>query len=208
MKKRLAQSILLAVALALLIVGVSAAFTLRSEDTSQQVGMELIYRATCTPSPLTTSVPMPYINVTRQQYDKALARWRSQGIREYSMTVEYTVFNSQLMGVWDLHVQTDNAGERVVNASRNKENSPIGGNFLTVESMFETIKNKLDYKSETGLYWMVSFDPTIGYPSSIAWNTQAGVQITDLQGSKRVQSFEVLKRITPGILPAETMTVP
>jgi hypothetical protein len=207
MKNRLTQSILLAGATALLIVCVSAAFTLPRGDAIQRIDREATLRA-ATSSPVATSILRPYINVTRQQYETALARWRSQGIREYSIKLQYIVFNYQLMGTWDLLIQTDGNKEKIVNALRNKETSPLAADFLTVESMFETVKNKLDYKSEAELYWEVSFDPALGYPSYIVWNTQPGVQIADIQGSINVQGFEVLKRLAPGTPSSTTILVP
>lgn len=200
MSSRLAYSILLPCLLALLVVTASLAWG--GSQREQAIFQPDLKDVSPTSKATTRSVPtptrFPYINVTRQQYDAALAKWRAQGITEYEIVVDYYAFNRQLMGKWTLHVQTDGTTPHVISASRWGEKNPeIDVDFLTVEDMFSVVEDRLNYISDTNLYWNVSFHPTLGYPS-FSWQQQPDVHITDIQGSKHVEGVRIIKQNPPG----------
>lgn len=161
---------------------------------------------TTTPEP--TIARFAYINITRQQYEEALAKWRAQSITEYEIVVDYYVFNRQYMGEWTLHVETSGSETHVISASRGGEKEPNSKvDFLTVEDMFREVEDKLDYVpdvspywdalAKSNLYWEVSFDPRLGYPS-LRWAQQPDVHISDIEGNKYVKGVRIIKQNPPG----------
>src|SRR5438045_787638 len=63
-------------------------------------------------------LPPPKVNISREQYDQALAKWHAQDVREYEMLVDYELFNGALRGPWRLRVRAEGGVEEITEYSR------------------------------------------------------------------------------------------
>lgn len=159
-----------------------------------------------TPGTAPTVVVNPGINIIRQQYDDALAKWRSQRIEAYEVVVQYSSF-SPYAGTWDLRV---NGGQiDVVSYSKDGVTpitpvAPTTGdtlNFLTVDARFAVIEHRLTALQLLGVDaevdYVVAFDPTLGYPISIEIKQKPGVARPDVESKTVVKSLAILKQGGP-----------
>lgn len=156
------------------------------------------------------SQPPPPINISGEQYDASLARWRSQGIEQYEITVDLV---SRLGHKTTLRASEHGGAIEILSPSGVATPEPEFMDLYkedTIEGMFEEINLMLEGKSiihtsgmySTGPFYMayqIRFDPTFGYPSSIEAQpvTKPGVHVYDTDWKKTVTSFKVLKRSTP-----------
>lgn len=174
------------------------------------------------PTPTTaqaTPVLQPYANFTREQYEEAIARWRTAGVQRYRMTLTYIAF-STLGGTWNLTVNSS-AGRPVVEeysivdgGGRNAGTTPTPEDLhmFTVEGLFERVGEIVANAPPEGLtsvpqagggdinfYYLVTFDPTLGYPTTIEQHPNTGPepQIADADIVYRVDSLEVLEQQAP-----------
>jgi hypothetical protein len=140
----------------------------------------------------TATPPSSGTNITQAQFDEALSRWRAQGVEEYELKIGYSAY-SPLMGWWDLRVRASGDVSEVITYTRvGSLDAPTGGlgaqgemptagpgiealktdlQWLTIEGQFAQIKALLDdptsSRFEWAGYYVVTFDPTMGYPASV-----------------------------------------
>jgi hypothetical protein len=186
--------------------------------------------ATATPEPTPTETPQPTfistpgagptvmvrpgINVAKEQYDEALAKWQSQGIQEYEVVVEHSSL-SPWAGTWTLRVAGRGEKVDIVSYTGNSgvpttpAMAPDTVKFLTVEQQFAVIDHVLTAgifsELETLVDYVVTFDPALGYPASIEIKTKPNVRVTDLGSSTTVKSLKILRRGTP-VVPSPVAT--
>jgi hypothetical protein len=161
----------------------------------------------------------PYANFTKEQYEEAIAKWRTAGVQRYRMTINYIAF-SLLGGTWNLTVNSS-AGRPVVEeyaiqeGGRNAGATPTPEDLhdFTVEGLFERVGEIVSNAPPEGLasvpqaggdinfYYLVTFDPTLGYPTTIEQHPNTGPepQIADADIVYRVESLEVLGPVAPGM---------
>lgn len=145
----------------------------------------------------------PATNVTKAQYAAAQVKWRSAGVEEYEMTVNY-VSLSPWGGRWTLRV-TDTLVEVVSYANNagalSTPVAPTQGEtlrFLTVDGLFRTIDRLLTTAPQPGTLesqvdYKIIFDPTLGYPNLIEERSKPGMMVTELS-STTVTHLRVLRR--------------
>jgi hypothetical protein len=163
-----------------------------------------------TPGVGPTMVVKPGINVGKPQFDAALAKWRAQGIEQYEVTTEH-VSKSPWAGTWILRVSNNSDTVEIVSYTGSSgvpstpAMPPDTVKFLTVEQQFAAVEHVLTAgefgELEKLVDYIVAFDPTFGYPSSIRIKTKPNVRSTDLGSSTTIKSLKILKRATPGAVP-------
>lgn len=172
------------------------------------------------PSGIPTNIPAlysPSINITRADYNQAVALWQSQGITEYEMTVNelslrsnndypeiFRVKGDEVTVLYSTGIPTP------ITMSRSELEPVITDN--TVEGLFETVADALSYAEQATnegfqTVYDVRFDPTFGYVSYFMTaceerrTPQPGVSgyACPSDTSFRVQTsdFKVLSRSTP-----------
>ena len=155
----------------------------------------------------------PGINISRQEYEQALAKWSARGGTEYVMVVEFMAF-SPYSGLWQIHV----SGEQVRTVSFTRASGeqvdpvPQALDFQkewTVERQFAAIGRALDEEpwdvgsseSEIPFDYRVSFDDNLGYPTLLqvtaAPNPNSGSQIADADYSIKSSGLKVLPSGVP-----------
>jgi hypothetical protein len=132
------------------------------------------------------------INITRNDYEQALGRWRSQGIADYEMVVEFYAFNPD-SGEWTMRVTNG----KVVTATRTGPGPNVLTDlddlqFLTVEGSFTSVEYMLNDRSGEMLY-TVAFDPGLGYPTSMSGHPKPWRRIYDADGERRIKRLTVIK---------------
>ncbi|HKP52757.1 MAG TPA: DUF6174 domain-containing protein [Chloroflexia bacterium] len=161
--------------------------------------------------PLDNIVHPPRVNITLEDYERALNKWKAQGIQEYEITVDTFAF---LGGTSSLRV-SDEARKITILRPPEPEWTPEPDilDYVradTVEGMFEEIKAVLDdaqifhtpAMGGSGRFYMayrVEFHPELGYPTRFEGRpvTEPGAYVFDADFAKRVTEFKVLKRGTP-----------
>ncbi|MDQ2809122.1 MAG: DUF6174 domain-containing protein [Chloroflexota bacterium] len=135
-----------------------------------------------------TATP-PRINVTLEEYQQALAKWRRQGIEEYEITVYYSTY-SPLLGDWTLQVHTQGDTATVTNYKRVSDAAPPSIGFgspsfmptttfeiaelkkeleiMTIETRFQDIARALAWSGQVPYNIHAQFDPTLGNPTAFA----------------------------------------
>ncbi len=155
-----------------------------------------------TPGPRPTTIVKqgPGINVARQQYEDALAKWRSHNILEYEIVVKYDSF-APFAGAWDLRV----AGDKIdivgyTDAGGAPATPAVPGDtlsFLTVDQQFAAIEHVINGGSfgpiQSQVDYVVTFDPAFGYPASVEIKPRPNAP-PDVGSSTVVKSLNILKR--------------
>ncbi|HUS15846.1 MAG TPA: DUF6174 domain-containing protein [Chloroflexia bacterium] len=137
-------------------------------------------------------------NISRWDYDQALARWRAQGIQEYEMEVEHVCFCPEIH--YQLHVvqgQLDPTRSTARDAPLSGPGETASAQRLTVEGAFARVDRLLSgnlFSNPHAIYTQVSFDSRLGYPNSITTQGTSSTHITDVDGSYTVKTLTVLKR--------------
>ena len=168
-----------------------------------------------------TPVLQPYANITRAQYEEAIAKWRTAGVQRYRIRLNYGAF-SLFGGSWTLTVNSS-AGRPVVEeyaaeqGGRNAGATPTPEDLhnFTVEGLFERVGEIITNAPPEGpttvpvptpggdipFYYLVTFDPTLGYPTVIEQHPNTGPEpvIADADIVYRVESLEVLEPVLPGM---------
>jgi hypothetical protein len=172
-----------------------------------------------TPAAQPTAALQPYANFTREQYEEAIAKWRTAGVQRYRIRANFGAF-SLLGGTWTLTVNSS-AGRPVVEEYSSEAGGRSAGvtptpqdlHMFTVEGMFERVGEIVTGAPAEGLaavpapggdiamYYLVTFDPTLGYPTNIEQHPNTGpeMQIADVDTVLRVESLEVLEPVVPGM---------
>lgn len=173
------------------------------DSTTPQTG------ATLTPILLTPTTLG--INITKEEYEQALSKWRSQAIEEYAITVRYSAY-SEFMGIWTLQVQSNGAAAKVLDYVREPGlEAPVGGvgshsqmpttedgikylkeqlQDITVEGQFESITQVFGTEWHSLREVNVGFDPKFGYPSHVGFLPSPRVSESSIWS---VITFKVLK---------------
>ncbi len=179
-------------------------------STSTETAQPAIYT---TPGTAPTVIVNPGINIIRQQYDDALAKWRAQNVEAYEVVVQYSSF-APYAGTWDLKV----SGDKIDVVSYSKDGvvpatptAPTTGDtlsFLTIDARFAVIEHRLTALQLLGVDaevdYVVTFEPTLGYPISIEIKQKPGVARPDVESKTVVKSLTILKRGTP-VVPQATV---
>jgi hypothetical protein len=149
------------------------------------------------------------INITRGEYEQALARWNAQKIEEYDITTDTRAF---MGGTMTVHVSAfGNKVEELAPVARPldtlttddikylKEDT-VEGLFATIGDAFkdnEQIKTSAVPASEQFyMVYHVSFDPRLGYPNHIVGHAtnDAGDYLYDSDRDETVTSLKIIKR--------------
>jgi hypothetical protein len=158
-----------------------------------------------TPAPGPTIIVEAGTGVGRDQYNTALAKWRSQSIQEYVMVIEY-VSLAPFAGTWTLKV----SGEAIEVISYSRDGAvpatPPAGvvgdalKFLTVEDRFALIETRLTDAEVSNLdkrvNYVVEYDEALGYPSLLDI-IEADPKLQDQQNKTSVKSLTIIRRGTP-----------
>jgi hypothetical protein len=155
-----------------------------------------------------TTVPRGGMNITREQYEAALAKWQQAGITNYEMATDYADINSELSGEWGLVVKDGKIVEISRNGTKvymgsdrdipNPEANPSSLAFLTVSAQFERIRKLLDDPRSEDLTidgekyevaHIIEFDETLGYPKLLG---AYPLHITDYEKTIQVKSLQDL----------------
>jgi hypothetical protein len=123
----------------------------------------------------------PYINVTRQQYDDALSRWKAQTVREYKILSSNAPTLGERSGSsWNLRV-TNSSQLEVVSVNDAFPSDDVEYQerlkFHTVEGLFSSIDEKITHQEQMAskgiavqpgeMYYQTGFDSVLGYPTHI-----------------------------------------
>lgn len=164
---------------------------------------------------LNTVVPSPTvdigINITQQEYMRALTTWQSQNIVEYEMRVKYSSF-SAIMGIWTLRVGHQKDKDTVLAYNREPGfNPPTTGlgspglmptaepaiselkqdlELLTINYKFHDIETALAGKWKDSYSVSVQFDTTLGYPKQVDFDTKP---MASEPSSWQISDFKVLR---------------
>ena len=166
-----------------------------------------------------TPVLQPYANFTRAQYEEAIAKWRTAGVQRYSIRTTLMAF-SLLGGTWNLTVDSSAGPPTIVEYSseaggRNAGVTPQPQDLhmFTVEGMFERVGEIVTGAppeelaavptpgSDFSMYYLVEFDPVLGYPTNIEQHPNTGPipQVADADTVLHVESLQVLEPGLPGM---------
>ncbi|HEX9988830.1 MAG TPA: hypothetical protein VGE45_10195 [Chloroflexia bacterium] len=129
------------------------------------------------------------INITRTQYEEALAKWRSHRVEKYQITLEY------LMGrtVGDITLEVSDQGKNLYRLQESNSDGPdpMPGavalddyEWATVDGLFNHVEDTLrggpfqsgDISNDQFAFfydYVIAFDPDVGYPSEIRRNGRA-----------------------------------
>ncbi|MEO5953876.1 MAG: hypothetical protein ABIQ44_15545 [Chloroflexia bacterium] len=180
-----------------------------------------------------TAAPFgPQINITRKDYDEAIAKWNAVDVREYEVIANFGSPYSDLSGDWRLRVRDGKIVqiwrkdvEVFIDDGRgipNPEANPDTLGFLTIKSQFEDIKTLLDDPSSMYLtiggekfemQYDIRFNAELGYPE---WFYSNPMRITDNSATRQIKQFRVIEQgpnatvvVTPGpALKSPTPRVP
>jgi hypothetical protein len=144
----------------------------------------------------------PHVNITRSQYEQALAKWQAHKVEEYEVTT-----NEMAIGGGSLTLHVSEHGNKIVKAG--SFNRPLSHDIIflkpyTIEGLFAEVDGILagDILAEmvTGhdfLYGVaeVTFDPELGYPKRIrSWVAPREVAPTDTESEISVVSLKIIKK--------------
>jgi hypothetical protein len=151
----------------------------------------------------------PRINITRGEYEQALARWQAQKIEEYKITTDTKAF---LGGTLTVHVsdfgnRVEEFGPKVrpfytlaTDEIEYLKKDTVEGLFATIDAILkdnEVIKSAA-YTGSGHFYmaYQVSFDPQLGYPSHIVGRpiTDPGAYVDDADWDETVLSLDIIKQ--------------
>jgi|GEM_PF-4838072 len=164
--------------------------------------MEAASRAAVNPEARAiTLAASPRLDITRDEYEEALARWRSHHALEYEITVLWSALD-RLDGRWTLVVRQGQVKRsRCVCVYVSTENPTTYNNavsFLTVEGQFAAIERVLNNPPPEDARISASFHPFLGYPTSIFYGSAREPYVGE---SARIEtlSLRILERDTPGM---------
>jgi hypothetical protein len=158
------------------------------------------------------------VNVTQQDYQDALTKWRAQGIREY----EITLIDSTAMGKGGklrLRIRVEGTGPRVMSYTDLNSYQPqviplesLGADDLahlrdlSVEAMFSLIRDLFNGKrtnpTDPVSEYDIAFDATLGYPIHVysrIVSRDGNLSPTECCISYEVVSLTIFESTTPGM---------
>ncbi len=154
-------------------------------------------------TPTVTQDDTPGINITRSDYNSALAKWQVLNVQEYNISEDYSAF-STLAGSWELHVTKD-AIEPTSFSRSGTPTTPTPGQdlyLLTVDGIFNNIDRVLTDTAQSeqtyAFQYKVQFDPDKGYPThfsarSVPNPTTGSGVIADADYTIDVKSLSIIK---------------
>ena len=155
------------------------------------------------PSLLPPAPPPALINISRGEYDSALAKWKSHNIKEYEISEEYRITNYGLdlsRGAYTLRVSDSGDEVEAISSTTNPYNES-----WTVEDMFEIVDDAFTAERDGhrldshGFYLrvIVEFHPEFGYPTymELGSTTRGGEVVASWENT--VTGFNMLKEGTP-----------
>jgi hypothetical protein len=132
------------------------------------------------------SQPLPTINITREQYDNALAKWNSLQVRDYEVKVHYEgPYGGEEIRkrTWKLVVHVDHTTENIAETVTHferldgsvtdemddflREELTIGKQFESVDYFLQEQSNHRDSRFSNV---DIQFHPIIGYPEHIRFS--------------------------------------
>lgn len=152
----------------------------------------------------------PPINITKDQYESALAKWKSHNIEAYEIWSETRAY----MG-GGRRLRVSNYGEDVELIMPWRNDTPTAEDLeyykeYSVEGMFKTVEAMLDKEfimesgtmSASGCFYMaytVEFDQQLGYPSRLAGVpvTCPHAMVNHADFDTKVTTFKILKQGAP-----------
>ncbi|HYO50290.1 MAG TPA: hypothetical protein VEW94_10610 [Chloroflexia bacterium] len=152
----------------------------------------------------------PTINITKEQYESALAKWKSHNIEAYEIWSETRAY----MG-GGRRLRVSNYGKDVELIMPWRNDTPTAEDLeyykeYSVEGMFETVEAMLNEEfimesgtmSASGCFYMaytVEFDQQLGYPSRLAGVpvTCPDAWVSHADFDTKVTTFKILKQGAP-----------
>jgi hypothetical protein len=164
---------------------------------------------------VTATSTVIWSGITREQYEQARAKWRSQGVEEYEARVEYHAY-SEFQGIWSLHVRLEGDRPQVLNYIRepgldaplgfvgshlSMPTSEAGKNYLkeqlqmlTLEGQFDDMPRLIDGNEQGRFKIPITFDGQLGYPTSVGPDLTP--KVTE-NSSWTLQHLDILKQSKP-----------
>ena len=155
----------------------------------------------------------PTVNITRQQYEEALARWHAQGVLEYEVEVDYLAL-SPIDGTWQLKVRVVEGKPELISYLRERVDihyvtcgkSPNSlceelQSRATVEGLFDWgVRDWLDALNSNSAHGefgiVVAFHSTLGYVTSFELRTGC---CGGKPATISVKSLKFVKSSAPGM---------
>jgi hypothetical protein len=180
----------------------------------KQVRLAVFCSGITYPAATTASLtPAPsLINITRQQYEEALAKWQAADVEEYEITVaHFGMFSSiNKLRVTDhgtkVTVLEDSMsawGGTPPPITKSEDPDSVEGMFAYVEGIIENnTESHVNAAMEKDHYYIaheVELDPDLGYPVRISYFavTAPFTSVFDANGSQIVAELRILKRAQP-----------
>ncbi|HKP54820.1 MAG TPA: DUF6174 domain-containing protein [Chloroflexia bacterium] len=158
------------------------------------------------------TIAFPYINITKADYEAALAKWRSHGIQDYEMQVSGSTNSYPYIYSFSETDRVRGPVAEVIYYSCTGICMTITMSTATplhkawsVEDMFTTIQEIVDDPQGTyssrGVRYEVAFDPVYSYPTLI---DVIPVSVDHGWGKTVVQGITILKASSSPIIPSYT----
>jgi hypothetical protein len=148
----------------------------------------------------------PHINISRTQYEQALAKWQAQHVEEYEITTETQAFLGEV-----LTVRVTDFGNKMEELSPNPQppekmtagdtkylsRFTIEGMFAQIDTIVREEENPLQsgvLAGKEGCYMAnsIDFDPILGYPKRL--NEQPVTDCpTDVDWDEMVTHLKIIK---------------
>jgi len=174
------------------------------------------------PSVTTTpAIPPPRSNITRADYNAALAKWQQQGITDYEISVYQLSLG--VNGVYQLRVQGDQvtvlSNTSPYPADSSARIYTVAGLFAEIEGYLTDVeRGKVEGSQILPFVYWVTFDPVLGYPTSLSSGCEDPIYPgaytcpSDTSVTRTVRDLTVLApgTATPPVPPtaATTPTIP
>jgi hypothetical protein len=150
-----------------------------------------------------------HVNITRSQYDHALATWQALSVEEYQITTDTWSFGggTRILHVTDYRNNVEELGSDLLplhfpttfDMDYIKQDT-VEGMFAQVDAILtqENSLFKTGIMSGSGDFYMsysISFDPVLGYPAVIQKLavTPPGAEVYDVDSTKTVTDFKIIK---------------
>ena len=138
-------------------------------------------------------------DISRAQYDQALAKWQAQQVLEYTIAgtrVCMCPYQDFQLRVVDGKIDPAHSTVSGQQLTTNDHDVDKQYGFLTVASRFAALEQvtrpQIDFFNNE-VFMRVTFDERLGYPNHVKTSAQPGVTTTDLGSSYDVTDLTVLK---------------
>jgi hypothetical protein len=158
---------------------------------------------------LSTSISTPPINISRNEYEQALAKWKAQKIEEYEITTDTMALagGARTLHVSDHGNKIEQLYPKLLSASAS---TPEDFEYLkkdTVEGMFAQVNHMLSesnafnavasyFTRDFYMAYQVTFDMDLGYPQAVSgWPiTKTDYYISDAGWATRVTNLKIIRQ--------------